>query len=325
MIGFFKERNTFQVPALLFITLVVKLAFINHPSLQTGALPGGLLVNELTHRVKPTLHPGFTAGLAALLILISAVYANYILTDRRMFSRTNMLTAVSIVLFTSLFPAANILSAPLLLLPALILLFQLITGLYAHQHPRPVIINIGLVAGCCYLLYHPFIWLLPCCFIGLAGMRPFRLAEWLLLLLGLLTPAYFLLSYEFFTDHWAPLRHIPNFHFVSKLPAMNIYWWLGMGMAALWILAGLAGWNQHTRRMLIQSRKNWYQLLFFGAFSIPMMLPMAGNDPQAIVLLAFPAGSMAANAFFSKERSIWQSLLFWLIIAMIATITWGSR
>jgi hypothetical protein len=226
------------------------------------------------------------------------------------------------LLFTGLFPSSNQLSATILLLPLVILLFRLVTNLYNQSKARPVIINIGMIAGLGYLLYHPFIWLLPCCFIGLAGMRPFKITEWLLLLLGFLTPAYFLFSYEFFTDKWHPYRHLISWDYYRHFPKMTLYWWIGASLVFIWLMVAVPVWQRHIRRMLIQSRKNWYQLIFIGIFILPMAFFPTGNTSEALTLLAFPAASIASNAFIG-EKNLVSVLLFWLLIIAIVYSEWA--
>lgn len=286
-------------------------------------MPGGLLPLWLKQTGFVWLQPGFLAALSITILFFSALYANYLLSSLRMFSRNHLLVAVSITLFLSLFQASNQFSATTLLLPLIILLFHQITRLYNVQKPRPIIINIGIILGIGYLLYHPFLWLLPVGFIGLASMRAFRLHEWLLMLFGILTPVYFLLSYEVLTNQWAPMQHLPNWLFNFKWPAKPpVYFWIGIGAAFLWIVAAISDWQKQTQRMLIQSRKNWYQLLFLGLFMLPMSLFPIGNFNETITLLAFPAGSLAANAFSSKDLSTGKLFLFWLILISCAVLTW---
>jgi hypothetical protein len=46
---------------------------------------------------------------------------------------------------------------------------------------------------------------------------------------------------------------------------------------------------------------------------------MAGG----LVLLIFPFAGLAANAFVSKERSVPQILLFWMIAVAIGSAQWA--
>jgi hypothetical protein len=181
------------------------------------------------------------------------------------------------------------------------------------------------LAGIGYLLYHPFLFVLPACFVGLSFMRPFKLAEWLLLLLGMLTPMYFLLAIEFLSNHWQPQNHVPHFLLTAQNGTHSTYWWLALGTAIIWILAAFVSWQTQTRRMVIQSRKNWYSLLFMGLFMIPGLFIPQGNVFDMLTLISFPAGSLAANAFSGEGKSIGQLLFFWFLVIMTAVAGWGWR
>ncbi len=322
MIAYFKDRNSFQVPALLFVALALKLVFINYPHYDAGSQPGGLLSQWLSLKVMVWLNPAFAATLSQIIIFLSALFASYLLISCRMFGRNNLLVALSILLFTSLFPASNQLSPATLMLPLSILLFRQVTQLYNRTAARPVIINLGMIAGLGYLLYHPFAWLIPFCFVGLAGMRPFKITEWLLLLAGIITPAYFLLSYQFFTDQLHVKEHFISWNYYSQFPHFSMYTWIAAAAALIWILAAIPLWQGQMRRMLIQSRKNWYQLMFMGIFILPMALVPKGNIAETITLLSFPAGSLAANVF-QGENKLFPLILFWVLIACIGVAAWG--
>lgn len=287
------------------------------------AKPGGILSVWLSHTLNGGLLPGFAAFLATAIIFFSAFYANYVLATSKMTGRGNLLVALSIILFTSLFPACNQLSAAVIILPLLIFQFQQITKLYGLEKARPVILNIGLIAGTGYLLYHPYAWYLPCCFLGLAGLRAFKITEWLLLLFGMITPMYFILSYEYISDQWQPLRHLPHWPLLHAMGSGNIFWYLAIGIATIWLFIGLAGWQNQMRRMLIQSRKNWYQLLWVGFFTMPPLFIPGGNMSETLALMAFPVGALASNAFEQKERGLLTVILFWTILIVVTAAGWA--
>lgn len=321
MIAYFKERNSFQVPALSFLALALKLVYINHPHFDAASEPGGILSEWLSGSVMRWLNPGFAAAISQLIIFLSALFANYLLSSFRMFGRSNLLVALCILIFTSLFPASNQISPAVIMLPVCILLFRQVVSLYNRPKARPVILNLGMIAGLGYLLYHPFIWLIPFCFIGLAGMRPFKITEWFLLLAGIITPAYFLFSYEFFTDQLNFRQHLISWSYYHQFPRFPVYTWIAVAVALVWLFAAIPVWQNQMRRILIQSRKNWYQLLFMGIFILPMAVIPTGNIAETLTLLSFPAGSLAANAF-TGERTVLGLLLFWLLIACIVMGSW---
>lgn len=302
----------------------MKLVYVGEP-LPAGGYPdpGGLLVPFINKKMVPVLHSRFLPVFSLILLLGSAIYANLIVNNRRMFGQRHSLLALSILLFTGLFPGTNLQLPALLLMPVQIAIFSQLTQLYQTQNPRSVIFNVGMLAGAGYLLYHPFVFLLPGCFVGLAYMRPFRLAEWLLLLISMFTPLYFILSGEYLFDNWYPQRHLIHFPVQSLTFKLGAYWWTAIGVILIWLMAAFSAWQLLLRRMVIQGRKNWYSLLMMALFAIPGIVIPFGNHNSMLSLLAFPLSGLLSNAFATDKKSIGQLLLFWLIVLAIAVVTWG--
>ncbi|HSC55370.1 MAG TPA: hypothetical protein VLC98_17180 [Phnomibacter sp.] len=306
--------------------MALKSGYLSHQLPAQGYYnPGGLLATWLNMGFDRAGQSTWVNIIGLLLLVGSGIYANFILISRRMNAQRHLLVATSMLMFTSLFPGSNVMLPALIVLPLFIALFSNITQLYQSDHPRTHIINAGILAGAGYLLYHPFVFILPACFVGLAFMRPFRLAEWALLLMGMITPAYFLLSIEFLSNHWQPEAHLPHFIFVPAALKGNAYWWMATATASVWIIAGFAAWQAQTRRMVIQGRKNWYTLLLMGLFMVPGIFIPNGNAYGMLALLSFPAGSLAAYAFVGDSRNVGKMLFFWLIIILIAIVGWGWR
>jgi hypothetical protein len=326
VIGVFRERSALQVPALLVLALLLKMGYTAYQLPAAGyPQPGGLLVQWINQHLVGHYSQPFLNVLCLLLLLGSAFYANVVANNRRLFQHRSLLVALCVLLFSSLFPGTNVQLPALLVLPLLIACFAVLTRLYQTDKARSHIVNAGILAGLAYLLYHPALLLIPACFVGLAHMRPFRLAEWLLLLVGLLTPAYFVLAIEFLTNHWQPARHLPRWQGTALAAPDTLYWWVAAGMGVLWLLLGFASWNQQTRRMVIQIRKNWYALLFIGLLLVPAMLLWPGHLYGVLALLSFPVGCLLASTFAGEGKGIGQLVFFWLLIIATAVVGWGWK
>ncbi len=241
-----------------------------------------------------------------------------------MFPKSNLLTALSYTIFTSLFAGLQHLHAGIFMLPVILLLFRHLLLLYHTSHPRTTVVNIGLIAGTGTLLYHPFWWMLPCCFWGLALMRPFRLNEWILLLVSFAVPAYILLSYEYLANQWNPMLHWPVWNPLRELPAFNPWWAAAIILSLIWVLSGFSQWQISNRRMLIQTRKNWYLLLLLGIFTVPSLFFPKGNLYEGLTLLLLPASALASNAFLGDNKGKLKTLFFWVLLIAAAILSWAE-
>jgi hypothetical protein len=313
-----------MVPVLFLIAMALKFAFISNPLPSGGPSSGGILENWIYNGWWKVISPGMLAILAITVILFSGLYLNYLLNNKRMFPKTHLLTALSFTIFTSIFPGVQYMHAGIVMLPVIILLFRYLLLLYQTPHPRTTVVNIGLIAGAGTLLYHPFWWMLPCCYWGLALMRPFKLNEWVLLLVGFAVPAYILLSYEYLTNQWNPIAHWPVWNPIKDWPAFNPYWAAAIILSSLWLISGFTQWQISNRRMLIQTRKNWYLLLLLGIFTIPSLFFPKGNLFEGLTLLLLPASALASNAFLNDTRGKLKTLFFWILLISAAIFSWAT-
>jgi hypothetical protein len=323
VIGIFKERNPFVVPVLFLLALALKFAFISNPLPAEPPTSGGLLDQLLYHSWWKILHPGFLAIISITIILLSSLYFNYLLSEKRMYQRNYLVAAVCFVILTSLFAGTQRMQAGIIMLPVTILLFRQMMMLYNNAHPRTIVVNIGLIAGTGTLLYHPYWWMLPWCFWSLGQMRPFKLNEWALMLLSFGLPAYVVLSYEYLTDQWNPAAHWPKWNPLTAPPAWNP-WWVSLSIIFLmWMISGFSQWQNANKRMLIQTRKNWYLLLMMGVFIFPSLFFPAGNFYEGLTLLLLPASALGAYSFSNQTRMGPQQIFFWFLLIAAAVFSWA--
>ena len=148
-------------------------------------------------------------------------------------------------------------------------------------------------------------------------MRPFRLNEWVLCLVGLTTPFYFYAVYLLINNEWSWQTIWPNFS--VNLPYIKQSLWLA-GSAFLLVIPFLIG-SYHVqdslRKMLIQVRKGWSLLLLYliGSLFIPFV-----NNSDSLenwVIVAIPFAAFHAMAYLSTSLRIIPVLIFWLSTAFI--------
>jgi hypothetical protein len=132
-----------------------------------------------------------------------------------------------------------------------------------------------------------------------------------------------LLSYEYLTDQWNPEAHWPVWNPIQEWPAINPWWVVVSTLSFGWVLSGFAQWQVSNRRMLIQTRKNWYLLLLMGTFILPSIFFPKGNVYEGITLLLLPASAFGAYAFLGDAKRGFKILFFWLLIAACAVIAYA--
>jgi hypothetical protein len=233
-----------------------------------------------------------------------------VLTDFRMFQTTNYVTAMTYILFTGIISQWSSISAALISNSLVLWIFILL-------------FNIGMLVSLTIIAYHPTAILIMVVLFALAVVRPFRLVEWILLLMGVLLPYYFLAAYLFLTDqiktivNYSPLLRL---HYPVTHPDMWL--WINLGFLLVALLLGMVYWQRYNNRMVMQIRKNWSVMLVLLLILViaPFLFEGAGMDTAILSLI--PLSAFVANAFGYPKRLILPNLIFWTAIILVVHNNW---
>ena len=321
MVLFFRDRSAASVFWVIILSIALHAHFFVHSPKVVTTNADGLLFYIL----QPlNALPGIAIViLYQAVLIIAALRLNYVLNDLRMFNKSAFTTAMSYILVSSLFAQWNNLLPALIIHIILIWLFAKVARLYNNPHPKTLVYNIGLIAGCSLLLM-PALFTLPIfCLIALAILRPPRPDEWIILLLGIFTPFYFLCTALFLNDNLALLFNFfpfTRFHFLvveDKLPFI-----INFIMIGVFILVGFTIWQQNTGRMLIQSRRNWGVMIMLLLTMIPVLFVYKGDWIYIALLFTMPIAALASNLFLYPRRTFLPLFFFWLTIAAVVYNNW---
>ena len=183
--------------------------------------------------------------------------------------------------------------------------------------PKGAIYNIGLALGISSFVFFPSVTFIAWILLALMVMRPFRLNEWALCILGATTPFYFYAVYLFISGPWDWNIFWP--YFSIGLPAVRQSAWLAGSafLLALPFLAGAYFIQNSLRRMLIHVRKGWSLLLLYvlGAIFVPFV--NSADTFENWVIAAIPFAAFHAAAYLYSTWRIFPLLLFWLTVTFI--------
>lgn len=323
MTGIFKANNPYNNFLLLFYAALLKLPMFLHPVIPQAQQTDGFLYKAFLNWLQPVAKgfPLIYPILTFILLYGQAVYFNKFVTDQRIMQRPNYLTGMSYLLITSLFTEWNILSSPLIINSLLIWVWAKMSGLYSNQKPKTVLFNIGMAIGVSTFFYFPSIAFAALIIFGLAITRPFKMAEWLIALLGIITPYYFLLGIVFLTDKWKGY-HFPGF--AVSYPVFNQTHWAYAAIILVLVtsIIGVFFIQQNFRRQLIQARKSWN--LTFLYLMVALFVPFV-NATQSFsywILCAVPLAAFAGATFFYPAKNWFPAALHWLMLAFVIVISY---
>jgi hypothetical protein len=199
----------------------------------------GLLAYLLFHYIQP-LPPLALMVLFHVIVITQALRLNILLSRFKMFQQVSYLPAFTFVLLTALFPFWDAISSGLIANALIIWILVKLNRLYDQTQPKTVEFNIGLIVGFSILMYEPIAILIPVVVFALAIIRPFRLAEWLVLIMGILLPFYFIFTYVFLTDSAAAFTaFLPKLDWKNPLAGLELKAAITLIFIAIQLLIGI--------------------------------------------------------------------------------------
>jgi hypothetical protein len=144
--------------------------------------------------------------------------------------------------------------------------------MYNKTDAKGLIFNVGFLTSITIICYYPSVFLMFFSLFSLAVLRPFRPAEWLVLLLGLVAPFYILLSILYLFDFNFNSIVFSKFGLLFSINTKDYWAILNLFFLSLLTIISLFIWYPNSSRLVILIRKNWILLLFLF-FSTLLMIP----------------------------------------------------
>ncbi|HRX94460.1 MAG TPA: DUF6427 family protein [Chitinophagaceae bacterium] len=319
MIAIFKQKTPGNILVLLVFGILLKLPMFTDPHVPVIKPENGSLFNWFLGLLNNNSNTGqMTYPIIAFgFLFLQAIMLTRFINEQRMTSKATYFPGMAYMLITSLFPEWNYLSAPLIINTILVFILSGLFKIHHQENAKGTIYNIGLAMGFAAFIFFPSVTFIFWILMAMLVMRPFRINEWVICIVGLLTPFYFYGVYLFITDQWSWANLLPEF--VIGFPVVEQSAWLA-GSVFLIIIPFLSG-GYHTqdnlRRMLIQVRKGWSLILLYllGAVFIPFV-----NNSDSFenwVMAAIPFAAFHASAYLYTSMRWFSTLLFWVTVLFI--------
>ena len=319
MIGIFKQKTPANALVLVFYALVLKFSLFLHPVVPILHREDNYLYRVILHFLDSAFHsvPVLWSVVTFLLLISQATLFDSVFNHYKVLPKPNFLPGMSYILITSLLPDWGHFSAPLLINTIMIWVWYRLMDLYNSHRPGATIFNIGIWTGVVSLLYVPAVAFLLLVLTGLLTMRPFRVREWFVGVLGFTCPYYFLFLVLYLSGHWKWADVAPSL--VFNIPALPSSIWTAMGAGWLVIPFIIGGFfiQKNLSKFLIQIRKSWSLLLLYLMVAIVIILILRVDSYDNWILMAVPLAAFHAAAYYYPSKTIGPNILHWLIVLYI--------
>jgi hypothetical protein len=255
MVFLFRDRSDINVLFLVLLSVAVHFHFYWEAPIVIANPTDGLLAYLLFHYIKP-LPPLALIVLFHLIVIVQALRLNILVSRFKMFQQVSYLPAFTFVILTALFPFWDAISSGLIANAFIIWILVKLNRLYDQSQPKTLEFNIGMIVGFSILLYEPIAILIPVVIFALAIIRPFKLTEWLVLIMGIILPFYFIFTYVFLTDSAQEFTaFLPKLDWENPFAALYYKSIIALSFMGIQLLIGLYFWQDQQNRFIIQVRK----------------------------------------------------------------------
>ncbi|MFT3700735.1 MAG: DUF6427 family protein [Agriterribacter sp.] len=322
MTGFFKTNSPINFALLLVYAFVLKFYSFMHPHIPVAQPTDGFLYHKILHFLAPagSYAPIIYPMIVLVLTLTQAIVFGNFINNQKLLPKSTFLPAMAYILITSLFPEWWQLSSTLVANTLLVWVWANLSSLFNNPRPKTVLFNAGLVVGFVSFLYFPAIAFVILIFFALISMRPFQLSEWLIALMGVFTPYYFLFAYLFLTRDWNPLTYLPSISVSIPRFQQDIWAWVAIVLMIIPFLFSGFFIQKDILRMLIQVRKSWSLMLTYLVISLFIPFINFSSTFEYWILSALPFAAFHAYTYFYIQKKWLSAMVHWLIVGFILAL-----
>lgn len=319
MIGIFKQKSPANLLLLLILGVLLKLPMFQNPHPAILRKADGVLYEAILRFLDPMAKSFslFYPILSFAILFLQAVWLTRFINNQRMMNKSSYLPGMAYLLITSLLPEWNYFSAPLLINTILLFILSSLFNIYNQPNARGMIFNIGMALGIAGFMFISSLTFVVWVLLALAVMRPFRLNEWLICILGITTPFYFYAIYTVIDGKWDWQEFIP--HLTLGLPSLNQSAWLAGSVFLIMVPFLFGGYyvQENLRRMLINVRKGWSLLLLFLLTALLLPFINTSDTFENWIMALVPMAAFHACTYLYSTWRVFPLLLFWLTVAFV--------
>jgi Family of unknown function (DUF6427) len=319
---FFKSNNPLSIIFLFFYGFLLRFASFLQPKNPVVFNTDGVFYKwfvkslEIWGVSNSFVYPFFTY----LFVFVQALLLNKYIGQYRMLSRSNFLPAFSYILLTSVFPAWWQMSSALVVNTFLVWIWGTVLTLYKNSNAKQPLFNIGILLGFSSFVFTPSLYFCIVLLVWLIILRSFDLTEYLVSLLGMGLPYYFLFAILFLTDKMDIVKYLFEIQFVVPSLHQDNWIWYGLAVILIPFIISLLYFQNTISRMLIQARKNWHVLMGYLLFSLIVAGVNGSVKIEYWIITTIPFAAFHSNALISPKRKLLPNIIHILSLVYIVVI-----
>lgn len=319
MLNIIRNNNPYTVIILFIFTLVIKLQALSHaiaPVVPPGHIFYGWIVGFFSAVLGKSAF-GFTM-LAIVMLFAQALFLNAIIIRYRLFSKPTYIIAYLYIVLTSLHPAFSSFSE--ILIQNWFFLGALNVLLAVHQTPQPRkdVYNAGFWLSMCAIIHFPAISYIILLFAAMILLRSFNPGEWIVAIMGYLTPVYFFACILFLFDKFPELAHWPRIGLAIPGKINAMFYTVSL-LAGLTILFGCGAFvlRAQVLRSGVFVRRSWVMILITLVLSIAAAIATDIKEQSGWLIIMPALTLIIAQPLYLEKNKRFSNFAFYFSLAFV--------
>lgn len=320
MVHLIRNNTPYTVILLLIFTLVVKVQVLSHPVLPSVD-NGHIIYASFVHLLDILFrgHAFIYTLLSVLMVYGQAIYLNAIAAKHKLFAKPTYVVAYVYILLTSLYPPFNHFSEPLLTNWLIIASIDFVLGTYQTNQPRKHLFNMAFVLGCTAIISFPAVIYFILLLSALLLLRSFSPGEWIVAIMGYLTPFYFFAGILFLTDKINYFTIWPSLGLSLPHKIAHPVYLIGTLVCMVSMFAfGVLSLQPYLTKASIFIRRNWTTLTIFLFTTVIASLGQNAAEGSAWLLVMPLLSIFISNVFYSEKNKGFSTFVFYFSLATLA-------
>src|SRR5690348_1583039 len=192
------------------------------------------------------------------------------------------------------------------------------------SHVKSTLFNIGMMVGIATFFYFPSIAFVLLIIFALILTRPPRIAEWIIIMLGIATPWYLLFAWLFLTNQLYSFQ-VSGIHIGYPVYAKNNAQYIGIALILFTTIVGAVFVQGNIRRQVVQVRKGWGLTVLYVIVALFVPFINTTYNLQYWILATVPLSAFIACFFFYPTKKILAASVHWIMVAFAIYMTYFKK
>jgi hypothetical protein len=306
----FKDQQPRRLILLVLLLLVSRL-----PLLVMGVpLPGDVSV------LPQSIPDSLLILIASALIFIQAIWINYIFSEAQITDQRTFVPAAVWIIITLLDKGYMVPGEPMLICFVIIALVHSLMDIRQEEASAKQCYNSGFLLGIAIALHPPFILYLPILILSLFNLRAYGIREYLIAILGVMTPLFWAWSYFYITGAEYGWLHELKEKLQPANFELDIYLQIGTALILFVSLAGLVSLAGIVQSAGFKRKKNVRSILYqTGGVSLVFVFSKDWIFANSFFVLV-PLCMLISTLLLRINKKLIPDLLFGIFAIILITL-----